>query len=326
MNQFASGPVLLTGGSGFIGSHVRRLLQSRGTPVRVLAHHADADSDEVVWGNLADPASLRGICAGVTTVVHTASVINGSEEACRTVNERGTAALVAEARRAGVRRLVYVSTAAVYGDGVHQGIAENAVAPEPVSPTSRSRLMAESSVLAAGGTVLRPMFVYGAGDRWFVPAVAELARRLSARLAGGRARLSLISVHALAEAVCAVARLPTARLEGATLHAAHPAPTTLAEILDVLVEEALVPTLADEIGYEQAVAELGQGMSRRLGLLGFDHYYDSARLWQAVDVSAGPGFLETYPHCAQWYREVISAALPKPASGPHAVHRPGPVR
>lgn len=310
MNEFVPGPVLLAGGFGFIGSHVRGLLQSRGIPVRLLAHHAGADSDQVVRGDLADPASLRGICAGVTTLVHTASVVSDSEEVCRTVNERGTAALVAEARRAGVRRIVYVSTAAVYGDGVHRGITEDAVEPAPVSPTSRSRLLAEGSVLAAGGTVLRPMFVYGTGDRWFLPAVADLARQLSGRLTGGRARLSLISVHALAEAVCAVAGLPTTGLEGAILHAAHPAPTALAEILDVLVEESLLPALADDIGHDRAVAQLGRSASRRISLLSSDHYYDSAKLWQATDVCPGAGFRESFGHCAPWYREAMGAVRP----------------
>ncbi|MEU9478093.1 NAD-dependent epimerase/dehydratase family protein [Streptomyces sp. NPDC048191] len=310
MSGFSSGTVLLTGGFGFIGSHVREALGSRGTPVRVLAHRAGADATEVVRGDLADPASLRGICRGVGTLVHTASVIDGGEEECWAVNERGTAALVAEARRAGVRRIVYVSTAAVYGEGVHRGIAEDEVEPAPVSPTSRSRLLAERSVLAAGGTVLRPMFVYGAGDRWFVPAVAELVRRLSARPAGGAARLSLISVHALAEAVCAVALRRAAGLEGAVLHAAHPVPTTLAEILDVLAAESLAPAVTDGIGHDRAVAVLGAAAARRLSLLGQDHYYDSTRLWRSVDVSPGAGFRETCPRYAHWYRDALSTARP----------------
>lgn len=302
MIRSASGRVLLTGAAGFIGSHVRRLLTERGTPVRALAHHAEVESDELVRGDLAEPASLRGICEGVTTLVHTASVINGDEELCRRVNDVGTAELVAEAERAGVRRIVYVSTAAVYGNGVHQGIVEDAITPEPVSPTSRTRLAAERHVLAAGGTVLRPMFVYGAGDRWFVPGVARLARQLSGRPDGGRARLSLISVHALAEAVCAVAELPAAGLGKAVLHAAHPEPTTLAEILDVLAPELSLPARTGEIGYAQAVAELGSAAARPLALISLDHFYDSSRLWEVTGICPGGGFGATFPRYARWYR------------------------
>ncbi|MGD3112663.1 NAD-dependent epimerase/dehydratase family protein [Streptomyces sp. YGL11-2] len=297
----------MTGGAGFIGSHVRRLLQEHGTPVRVFAHRADVDSDDTVRGDLADPASLDGICTGVTTLVHAASVINGSEEACRAINESGTAALVAEARRAGVRRIVYVSTAAVYGTGVHRGITEDEVEPAPVGPTSTSRLAAEHSVRAAGGTVLRPMFVYGAGDRWFLPTAAALAGQLAADPASGAARLSLISVHDLAEAVCAVAQSPTEELDGEVLHATHPEPTTLAEVLEVLAGESLVPARCDD-AYGRAVADPGSAPSRRLTLLNTDHYYDSSRLWRAVDASCGPGFRATYPRYAQWYRDTIGTA------------------
>ncbi|MGV9701040.1 NAD-dependent epimerase/dehydratase family protein [Streptomyces sp. NPDC003483] len=311
MNPYASGHVLLTGGSGFIGSHVRRLLRSRGTPVRVLTHHTSTDADELVRGDLNDPASLRGVCEGITTLVHAASVINGSEEECRAVNERGTAALVAEARRSGVRRVVYVSTAAVYGHGVHRGIDEDAVVPAPVSPTSRSRLEAESSVLAAGGTVLRPMFVYGEGDRWFIPTVARLAGLLGARPSGGRARLSLISVEALAEAVCAVAQSPTRDLEGAVLHVTPSAATTLGEILDALTENGLLPELTEEIDHGTALTRLGAATARTLSLLDSDHFYDGGRLRRAVHLPPDAPFKETFPRYAHWYREAITATAPE---------------
>ncbi|MFF2384313.1 NAD-dependent epimerase/dehydratase family protein [Streptomyces sp. NPDC058108] len=311
MNPYASGPVLLTGGSGFIGSHVRRLLRSRGTPVRVLTHHTSTDADELVRGDLNDPASLRGVCEGITTLVHAASVINGTEDECRAVNERGTAALVAEARRSGVRRVVYVSTAAVYGHGVHRGIDEDAVVPAPVSPTSRSRLKAESSVLAAGGTVLRPMFVYGEGDRWFIQTVARLAGLLGARPSGGRARLSLISVEALAEAVCAVAQSPTRDLEGAVLHVMPSAATTLGEILDALTENGLLPELTEEIDHDTALTRLGAATARTLSLLDSDHFYDGGRLRRAVHLSPDAPFKETFLRYAHWYREAITATAPE---------------
>lgn len=303
------GRVLLTGGSGFVGSHVRRLLEAQGSPPRALAHRAGIDADDVVWGDLADPASLRGACEGVTTLVHTASVINGSEDACRRINEDGTAALLAEARRAGVRRIVYLSTAAVYGNGVHRGIAENAIEPAPVSPTSSSRLSAERGVLAAGGTVLRPMFVYGPGDRWFLPGIARLARGLSGRPAGGRARLSLISVDALAAAVCAVARTPPAALGTPILHVTHPEPTPTGDILDILESESLIPPRTAATGYDQAVAELGSAAARHLALVSFDHFYDSSRLWQITGASPGGGFRETYPRYAEWYRREMALGV-----------------
>jgi len=293
--------VLLTGGFGFIGSHVREGLGGGGVGVRVLARRF-VEGCDVVLGDLADVGSLRGVCEGVGVLVHAASVVSGDQVRCRVVNELGTAALMAEARRAGVGRIVYVGTAAVYGDGVHRSLVEDGVVPVPVSPASRSRLAAEGAVRAVGGTVLRPMFVYGAGDRWFVPMLSWMARRFGALPEGGRARLSVISVHALARAVCALATGPAEGLAGAVLHAAHPEPVAVAELVAVLAEHALAPALVGDVGYAQARAAWDVGSSR-LSLISFDHFYDSSRLWSAVGPLHGEGFREAFPRYAQWYRD-----------------------
>lgn len=77
--------------------------------------------------------SVRGLCDGVGAVLHLAARIGGTQEECRAVNVEGTRALLAEAERAGVRRIVQLGTAAVYRDGAHRGAVEGS------SPRSRSR-------------------------------------------------------------------------------------------------------------------------------------------------------------------------------------------
>lgn len=167
----------MTGGTGFVGSHVTaRLTAAVGAPagregpegpdgpaLRLLGHrralpgHTGAAAGiETVTGDLTDPASLRGICEGVTTVVHLAARIGGTEEECRTVNVEGTRALLAEAARAGVRRFVHLGTAAVYRDEPHRGEAEGLLPEEPVSATSVTRLEGERLVLAAGASWCGP--------------------------------------------------------------------------------------------------------------------------------------------------------------------------
>ncbi|MEU2436639.1 NAD-dependent epimerase/dehydratase family protein [Streptomyces rubradiris] len=309
MSTIDPGRVLLTGGSGFIGSHVLRQLRAQGLSPRVLTHTAKVDAADQVAGDLADPDSLAGVCEGVTTLVHAASLIGGDEQACWAINARGTAALVAEARRAGVRRIVHLSTAAVYGDGSHQGPAEDEIEPAPVSPTSVSRLAGERAVRSAGGTVLRPMFVYGRGDRWFLPGVARLAARLSGRPEGGRARLSLISVDKLAETVCAMVRTDAVGQGGSVFHVTHPEPTSVREILDVLAAQGLVREAAGDISHAQAVAELGEGAARALDLVSLDHFYDSSRLWRTVQVAPGAGFRQTFARYAQWYGRELGAGV-----------------
>ncbi|MFC7636466.1 NAD-dependent epimerase/dehydratase family protein [Streptomyces thermogriseus] len=205
--------VVLTGATGFIGSAALGALANRfpGLRLRALVRRVPdtaagaGGSVEWVTGDLTDPASLRGLCAGADTLVHLASYIGRDEERCVAVNVTGTRALMAEAARAGVRRVVHLSTAAVYGAGPHRGIAVDEVPAEPVSAASRTRLAGEGHALRAGAVVLRPGLVLGAGDRWVVPALRELVDRVPAAWDGNRALLSAVDVGDLGRLIAAVA-------------------------------------------------------------------------------------------------------------------------
>lgn len=310
----------MTGGTGFVGSHVTRRLRTTGPDapaLRLFTHRrptpgddADGRAVETVTGDLTDPASLRGICDGVTTVVHMAVRIGGTEEQCRAVNTEGTRALLAEAERAGVRRFLHLGTAAVYRDEPHRGAAEGELVEEPSSSTSVTRLAAERSVLAAGGTVLRPYLVYGRGDTWVVPAIADLRSRLPHWVDGGRARISMISADALAGAVADLARLPELPA-GQVLHASHPEPVTCRELITAVARALDVPPPQGEVTLDEALALLGGAddplVRRRLSLLTVDHWYDSSRLWKLVGAEPGPRPAETFERYASWYRDQRAA-------------------
>ncbi|MER5777654.1 NAD(P)-dependent oxidoreductase [Streptomyces sp. NPDC002039] len=319
--------ILVTGATGFVGSHVTARLAAAvsgsdgrsgpdgpvGPALRLLTHrralpgHAgEAVGVETVSGDLTDPASLRGICEGVTAVVHLAARIGGTEEECRTVNTEGTRALLAEAARAGVRRFVHLGTAAVYRDEPHRGEAEGLLAEEPVSATSVTRLEGERLVLAAGGVVVRPHLVYGRGDTWMIPALVDLMGRLPYWVDGGRARLSMISADALADVLVDLARLP-GRLAGQVLHACHPEPVSARELVTTVGEALGVPLPEGDVTLEEACARLGAAgdpvTRRRISLLAVDHWYDGSRLWKLVGAEPGPGLLEGFARYAPWYRE-----------------------
>lgn len=163
----SGGTVVITGATGFIGGAVLgALLRGGGTGdggdggadrdggdggsdrsgvprVRALARRIPAEPrDAVEWvrGDVSDPASLRGLCEGATAVLHLASYVGSDEALGEAVNVAGTRAVMAEAARAGVPRVVHLSTAAVYGTGPHRGITVDEVPPEPVSAASRTRL------------------------------------------------------------------------------------------------------------------------------------------------------------------------------------------
>ncbi|QOV47610.1 NAD(P)-dependent oxidoreductase [Streptomyces chromofuscus] len=315
--------MLVTGGTGFIGSHVVPLLRTAsrmpdGPALRLLTHRrpgpdATGGDLQTVHGDLADPASLHGACDGVTTVLHLAARIGGTPEECRTVNEQGTRALLAEAARAGVRRIVQLGTAAVYGDGPHRGEREGRIAEAPVSPTSETRLAGERLVLAAGGTVVRPYLVYGEGDTWVVPGLVQLLRRLPHWVDGADARLSLISAPVLARALAELALAPhgPASAAGRVLHAAHPEPVTLRDVVTTVCGALGLPLPTGEITLQEALRRLdahGPGARRPLALVAVDRWYDSSALWSLLTTGPGAPFTAAFEECAPWYRRTLADA------------------
>jgi nucleoside-diphosphate-sugar epimerase len=304
--------VLLTGASGFIGSAVLRRLTRQDVDVRALTrrkHPLPAEVEEV-HADLARPETLEGICAGVHVLVHAASHVGSDEQLCTQINDMGTAALMREARRAGVERVVQLSTTAVYGRGPHRGAAVGDLEPDPGSPASRSRLAGEAHALRHGALVLRAGLITGAGDRWLVPALAELAHRVPGYWRGGQAKLSLIDVEDLARIVIRAAlRIPGTGRSSAPVqgihHAVHPTPVRSRELMDTLAELGVLPSVSGELTWRECLALLqehpGRISERQLTLLAFDHHYATG-LWQACESAPGAGPLAALAEAAPWYR------------------------
>ncbi|MFE5262367.1 NAD-dependent epimerase/dehydratase family protein [Streptomyces coelicoflavus] len=310
------------GGTGFIGRAVLGAMtrkedgRNRASRLNVLSRRGPTGGacagTRHVRGDLSDPRSLRGVCSGVDTVVHTASYVGRDPQQCHDVNHRGTVALLEEARRAGVRRFIYLSTASVYGEGPHRGPAEGEVEPVPASPASSSRLRAEWEVRAAGGTVLRPHLVYGEGDRWFVPAVSRLLRRVPAWPAGGASLSSVIEVGDLARVVAALVDGSGAPGEGGTYHVAHPRPLSMARLLAELgsVLRLPAPRRVSAADHRALVGQSLPGLTdHQYALLTKDHWYDTASIWRQTGIDPGPGFEARFARCSAWYREQSAHAL-----------------
>jgi nucleoside-diphosphate-sugar epimerase len=113
-------PVLITGGSGFVGSHLAAGLAAAGARVFALVRrpgaHPGLESPNIVQieGDFVDPATARRACASMALVVHCAAAIGADLDEARRVNVSGTAALAAAAREAGCRRFLHISTVSVY--------------------------------------------------------------------------------------------------------------------------------------------------------------------------------------------------------------------
>ncbi len=150
---------LVTGAAGVMGTRLVSGLLRAGWQVRALVlpndplrSRIESFGCEIREGNVSDAASLRGLCEGVDTVYHLAAVIISHDPSVfQRVNRNGTAHIVAEAERAGVRHFIYVSSASV-------------TYPR-LTPYAQSKLEAERIVAEArmAYTIVRPTLVYEAG-------------------------------------------------------------------------------------------------------------------------------------------------------------------
>jgi nucleoside-diphosphate-sugar epimerase len=303
--------VLVTGASGFVGARVAGEARRRGAGLRLMSHRSPVADPraEVVRADLADPGSLRGVCAGVDVLVHCASQIGGAPEANEAVNSRGTAALVREARRAGVSRIVLLSTASVYGRGTYRGSRPEGLVRRPGSATSRTRAEAEDAVLAAGGVVLRPHLVFGDGDVWVGRGLARMLRIVPVVRECGSVRLTAVEVRELAGLVVAVALAPEADLTASVYHAGHPEPVAAEELMRAVAECSGIRRPDGELTAEQArslLAEHGHS-STALDMMTTDHVFDSGPLWADLRRAPGPAFGEAFRRALPWYRRSLAA-------------------
>ncbi|MEV5977779.1 NAD(P)-dependent oxidoreductase [Streptomyces sp. NPDC052114] len=321
--------VILTGATGFVGSAVlRRLLAARpqegGVQVRALAR-STAGRPELPgldWASadLTAPESLRGVGRDGDVLIHLASLVSGDEDTCAAVNVHGTGALMEEARRAGIGRIVHLSTAAVYGPGPHSGLDVDEVAPAPTSPASRTRLEGESAALAAGATVLRPGLVLGRGDRWVVPALGELRKRVPAQWDGGRGLSSMVDVDDLARLIVTLA-CRTESSPAGVHHASHPVPVRNGDLMSRLTELGVLDPVTEDWTWQECLdrfhAAPGRMTERQFALVARDHWYRSEEIWPMAGCPEGPGPLARLADSAAWYRDEREqreqkAKLPKP--------------
>jgi UDP-glucose 4-epimerase len=195
---------LVTGGAGFIGSHLVRELLSRGSPVRIFDNFSSgfrrnleglSGSLEVVDGDIRDRQAVQKAMAGVTHVLHQAaltSVARSVENPLEThdVNSTGTLNLLVAARDAGVRRFVYASSSSVYGDTPTLPKRED-MPPRPISPYAISKLTGEQyckvfhSLYGLQTVSLRYFNVFGPRQDPGSPYSAVIPLFLKALLAGG---------------------------------------------------------------------------------------------------------------------------------------------
>ena len=204
--------ILLTGASGFVGSHILDALRARNFDTAILLRSfsskkliaAHLSSVEVRPGSIDDPESLREAMSGITHVVHCAGATKARSTAeFYEVNQAGTRSVVSAVNAEKVTRLIHISSLAAAGPAVAARPAREDDPPRPVSDYGRSKLAGEKEVCEGAKceyVILRPPALYGPRDAEFLRLFKAVKRHLLPKMGGGQA-LSLLFVRDLAEAV-----------------------------------------------------------------------------------------------------------------------------
>jgi nucleoside-diphosphate-sugar epimerase len=250
----------VTGGTGFVGTHLVRALRARGDTVTCLVRSPDRvralgwTDVQTIPGDLDSPAALRQGCDGADVVYHVAGRISARNlREFLSVNRDGTARVLDAARAAPSARFVHVSTLAVGGPTVPGHPIDEARPPQPVTNYGRSKLAAEALVRASGipWTIVRPPVVYGERDRETL-RIFRLARAGWGPVMGdGTQELSIIYAGDLAQALIAAGT--ATRTAGSVYYAAHP---------DVTTSSGLVRAVGAAVGRTPRIVRLPATLAR----------------------------------------------------------------
>jgi nucleoside-diphosphate-sugar epimerase len=196
--------VLVTGASGFLGSHIAEQLAAEGHAVRLLLRRTSSREwlqfpyDEAT-GDVTDPASLGDAVVGVDAVIHSAGLVKArSEREFASVNAKGTSNLLRaiEEKAPELKRFVYVSSLAAHGPSPDGKPRPAEAPPKPITAYGRTKLAGEeatrSSAVAARSVIIRPPVIYGPRDPALVPFFKLAKLRVAPLLMGGRNRISAV--------------------------------------------------------------------------------------------------------------------------------------
>lgn len=207
--------VLVTGGTGFTGSHLCKRLVREGYSVRGLARDPNRSTDlrrygvEVVTGDLCDRISLEQAMQGVDTVYHIAAMFrqeNVSRKEMWEVNVQGTRNMLEAAVKAGVQRFVHCSTIGVHGD-IKNPPANEETPYGPGDHYQESKTEGERLALKYMNegrlpiVIFRPGGIYGPLDLRFLKLVKAINKRRFIMLGSGEVLYQMIYIDDLIDGI-----------------------------------------------------------------------------------------------------------------------------
>lgn len=318
---------LVTGATGAIGPRVVEQLLAEGYRVRTLSLDSSRYAPTFTYveerlGDITDPATVTSAMSGVETVIHLAALLHiinpppELREKYQRINVEGTAGVVTAAQRAGVIRIVFFSTIAVYGYTTGEFLTEETT-PHPDNYYAETKLAAERIILAAQcpdgkplGTVLRLGAVYGAGIKGnYRRLLQSLARGRFVPIGNGKNRRTLIYDRDVALAAVMAARHPDAagHIYNVSDGQFHPMNEIIAAMCAALSRKP--PSLSLPIGPTRFVAGILEDGARLAGFKSpvvratIDKYTEDV----AVDtrrIQAQIGFVPRYDLATGWHETV----------------------
>lgn len=311
---------LVTGGAGFIGSHLVETLAISGQRVRVLDDfsvgkrgnlHPFSDAVELIEGTITDPDTCERACEGVDYVLHHAARVS-VQESCEApvlyeeVNALGTLRMLTAARAAGCKRFIYAGSASVYGNSARAPQREH-MPPDPLSPYAVAKHVGElycrnfSDLFGLETVVLRYFNVFGPRQDASSPYSGVIARFVEGLIAGdgitifgdGKQSRDFVAVENVVEANLLACTAPEAA--GQVVNIGCGERISISRLADVLI---------DLTGAERQI-ERGPGRPGEVRHSRADIARAKTLLGYRVNVSVLDGLRRT----VAWYRE-RAAAVP----------------
>jgi len=265
---------LVTGGGGFLGGCICRMLHQRGDKVVALGRgtYPDLERQEIatLQADVRDAVAVRDACEGIDTVFHAAALpgIWGRYSTFYAINVTGTASVIAACRAQRVPRLIFTSSpSVVFGDGPLCGVDESQPYPDRyLAPYPETKAAAERMVLAANDVTLatvalRPHLIWGPGDPHLIPRVVQRARegRL-VQVGDGENLVDITYIDNAAEAHvrAADALAPGSPCAGKAYFISQGEPVPLWPWLNDILEQLGVARVSRRISY---------GAARRIGAM-----------------------------------------------------------
>ncbi len=245
---------LVTGGSGFLGRAIVKMLLNKGVKVHILSRGKYPDLEEagckVFQGEISDEKAVEEAAKGCDIVFHTAAKAGVAEpySEYERINYRGTLVVIETCKKLGITKLVYTSTpsVAIGSKGILNGDESLPYPPNHTAYYPKTKTMAEQAVLIANGpklstVALRPHLMWGPGDNHLVPRLVRKTRAGKMKFVGDGKNIvdtTFIDNAAEAHILAAEHLAPDAACAGKAYFITNGEPTPISEITNKLIATA----------------------------------------------------------------------------------------